>query len=87
MISRSFSAYSSMIRRASSERDSLGGGSSLPNRGLSDGFMARRSAHDQGVIEVNQMRPSVAIREASAIPLHVPAATLPRDTVLLDNCR
>ena len=50
MISRSWSAYSSMIRRASSERDSLGGGSSLPNRGLSDGFMARRSAHDQGEI-------------------------------------
>jgi hypothetical protein len=44
-----------MTRSASSERDSLGGGSSLPNRcflpnrGLSGGLMARRSVHDQRV--------------------------------------
>ena len=46
MISRRLSTYSSMIRMASSERDSLGGGSSLSMRGLSGGFMSQRSAHD-----------------------------------------
>ena len=39
----------SIIRRASSERDSLGGGSSLSTRGLSGGFMSHRSVHDQRV--------------------------------------
>ena len=49
MISRRWLAYSSMIRSASSERDSWGGGSSSPKRGLSGGFMSPRLAHDQRV--------------------------------------
>jgi hypothetical protein len=44
--SRSF-AYSSMIRRACSERDSSGAGSSLPGRGSSVGFIPARSAQTQ----------------------------------------
>ncbi len=47
MISRRLLTYSSMIRRASPVRDSLGAGSSLPERGLSDGFMSQRSAQNQ----------------------------------------
>jgi hypothetical protein len=47
IISRRLSMYSWMIRRASSERDSLGGRSTLPGRGSSGGFMPRRSAESQ----------------------------------------
>src|SRR5258707_2314326 len=47
MISRRLSMYSWMIRRASSERRSLGGRSTLPGRGSSGGFMPRRSAESQ----------------------------------------
>jgi len=44
--SRSF-AYSSMIRRASSGRDSLGSGSSLSGRGSSGGFLPAGSVRSQ----------------------------------------
>ena len=40
MISRRSSAYSSMILRASSNREGLGFGASLPRGGSSDQFMA-----------------------------------------------
>ncbi len=47
--------YSWMIRRASSECDSLGGGSSLPKRGSSDRFMSQRWVQNQkGTIELDQ---------------------------------
>jgi hypothetical protein len=39
MISRRSAVYSSMSRRASSSRDSLGGGLSLPGSGSSGGAM------------------------------------------------
>src|SRR5205807_419855 len=56
MISRRSFTYSSMIRRASSERDSLGG-SSLPWRGSLGGFILAESARTLGVsIELNQSR-------------------------------
>ena len=48
MISRRWWAYSSMIRRASSERDGFVDGSSLPKYGLSDGFMSQRSDRPKG---------------------------------------
>ena len=47
MISRRSAAYSSMTRSASSSRDGLGGGSSLPDSGSSGGTMPRRSAENQ----------------------------------------
>jgi hypothetical protein len=46
MILRRLAAYSSMIWRASSRRDSLGGGLSF---GPSDGFMPQQSAQTQKV--------------------------------------
>ena len=48
MISRSWSAYSSMIRRASPERDSLGGSFLSTRLGSSDGFMSQRSDRPKG---------------------------------------
>ena len=53
MISRRLSAYSSMIRKASSERDSLGGGSSSPKvcRMVSCRYAWRTTI---GCIELNQ---------------------------------
>jgi hypothetical protein len=55
MIARRWSAYSSMMRRASSERDSLGGGSTSSKRGLLDGFMPQRSDRRPGkvMIQIN----------------------------------
>jgi hypothetical protein len=47
IISRRLSMYSWMIRRASFERDSLGGSSTLPGHGSLSGFMPRRSAQSQ----------------------------------------
>lgn len=56
MISRRSSAYSSMIRRASSRRDGLGGGSWGP--GPLVGVMgSTRRSKPSGALELNQTRP------------------------------
>jgi len=63
MISRRESAYSSMTRRASSERDSLGGGRSLLGRGSLVGVMDVMVGRDQkGTIELNQRNRPAPLR-------------------------
>ena len=56
MISRRSAAYSSMIRRASSDRDSFAAGSSLLSCSSSDGTMpGRRLNKPNELIDLNQV--------------------------------